>query len=959
MTGRRWMRVFVLIGTAVASGCLLASAGAHTNALANVGWGGFGNTPDENRHSPLTQIDRSNVGQLGRAFTVDFHAIDSTVRRGEQSYPVESNGTLYLTTNDDNVWALDATTGKVKWRWTPDNVAVFRNFGIVANRGVALCDGHVFVLTLDMTIVQLDPATGRLQRRVAIAQAVPGASSDYGYSETSAPICADHRLIVGAAGSEYGVRGFVMAYHTSDLAPAWPNPFWTIPPAGTEWRSHGTLVGGGVVWTPTTVDTSTNTLYFGTGSATPLYFPSIRPGSNPRADSLISVNLNTGRMRWWQQQMAFNEWSYDTAQPPLVYNAKVGGKKERIVSVATMEGVWFAYDAATGRPIYQRVKVIDRTEHPALQPGKPVAVFPSSIGGLNYSPASYDPHTNYVFNAAAETAAIDVQTKLTPTQKKRKFTLGDVFLGLTNGDFGSVLPGWHDHGSISAIDVNTGKQVWKFTTPEPERGGVTTDRERPRLRRRRRRRAARVRPEDREGALDVPDGRTDRRGAVALLRERDGVRRNHGRWNSDVLERRRRVPVAGVRPRCIAEAVAASGPRHGADGPGSGARAARGTAEEGRRSGPSRGPGRLRQHRHAGRPGRPAVAGELVEREDGDRTGAAERRAGRRRSRRRRRLPRCRSGPRRTAAFRTTSTSRWPPAITSASRDSQLRLCTDTLLSAGQQSALRAASGGFSVGYAPRDVTAHVRSDGTVLVRGRVTDSAGTGPPAVHLLTYRLTGTITDASGKPVQGAVVITRTQDRDFWTHSSASDANGHYSSFFSASDETGANPVTLAVGVALGNTSYGGTLGTNTPFAVLKSATLDVKLGSGTSYTITKPTSYTGAVYSGLIVGVTAGGKVVKPIAETWPDKNGNFTMTLPGISAWKDPANLRELASVVLHVRCQAGWLCRPRVMAVAARIVGPAGTRRGRRPPPLRPRETPFGGSFSVENSCLTPQLEEN
>ena len=132
-------------------------------------------------------------------------------------------------------------------------------------------------------------------------------------------------LIVGAAGSEYGVRGFVMAYHT-DLTPAWPNPFWTIPPAGTEWRRHGTLVGGGVVWTPTTVDTTTNTLYFGTGSATPLYFPSIRPGSNPRADSLIAVNLATGRMKWWQQQMAHNEWSYDTAQPPLVYNAKVGGK---------------------------------------------------------------------------------------------------------------------------------------------------------------------------------------------------------------------------------------------------------------------------------------------------------------------------------------------------------------------------------------------------------------------------------------------------------------------------------------------------------------------------------------------------------------------------------------------------------------------------------------------------------
>ena len=378
-----------------------------------------------------------------------------------------------MTTNDDNVWAIDAVTGKVKWRWTPDNVAVFKNFGIVANRGVALCDGHVFVLTLDMTIVSLDAATGRLEHRVPIARAVPGASSNYGYSETSAPICANHRLILGAAGSEYGVRGFVMAYHT-DLTPAWPNPFWTIPPAGTEWRRYGTLVGGGVVWTPVTVDTTSNTLYFGTGSATPLYFPQIRPGSNPRADSLVAVNLGTGRMKWWQQQMAHNEWSYDTAQPPLVYTARVGGKKERIVSVATMEGVWFAYDAANGRPIYQRIKVIDRTEHPALKAGKPVAIFPSSLGGLNYSPASFDPDTNYVYNAAAETAAVAVQAKLTPTQKKRKFTLGDVFLGLQNGNFGTLLPGWHDHGSISAIDVNSGRRVWKFDTPEPERGGVTT-----------------------------------------------------------------------------------------------------------------------------------------------------------------------------------------------------------------------------------------------------------------------------------------------------------------------------------------------------------------------------------------------------------------------------------------------------------------------------------------------------
>ena len=169
-----------------------------------------------------------------------------------------------------------------------------------------------------------------------------------------------------------------------------------------------------------------------------------------------------------------NQWSYDTAQPPLVYNARVGGKRRRVVSVGTMEGVWFAYDARTGRPIYSRVRVIDRTEHPPLRPGQPVVVYPSSIGGLNYSPASFHPGRNIIVNAAAETSAILTQQRLTPTQKRRKLVLGDVFLGLEIGNFGTVNPNWKDYGSISAIDVNTGRRVWKFKTPEPERGGVTT-----------------------------------------------------------------------------------------------------------------------------------------------------------------------------------------------------------------------------------------------------------------------------------------------------------------------------------------------------------------------------------------------------------------------------------------------------------------------------------------------------
>jgi alcohol dehydrogenase (cytochrome c) len=864
-------RALAAAGVAVAAGMLLASAQARISASADVGWGGFGNTPDELRHSQLTQITTGNVAQVGRLYTVDFHAIDATVRRGEQSFPVESNGTLYVTTNDDNVWALDALTGKVKWRYTPDDVAVFRNFGIVANRGVALCDGHVFVLTLDMTIVSLNPATGALEQRVPIAKAVPGASSNYGYSETSAPICGNHRLIVGAAGSEYGVRGFVMAYHT-DLTPAWPNPFWTIPPAGTEWRRNGTLVGGGVVWTPTTIDPTTNTLYFGTGSATPLYFPSIRPGSNPRADSLIAVNLATGRMKWWQQQMAHNEWSYDTAQPPLVYNAKVGGKKERIVSVGTMEGVWFAYDAANGRPIYQRVKVIDRTEHPALKAGEPVSVFPSSLGGINYSPASFDAKTNYIFNGAAETAALETQAKLTPTQKKRKFTLGDVFLGLANGNFGSVLPGWHDHGSISAIDVNTGRRVWKFTTPQPERGGVTTT-------------------DSGLGFAGGGDGvlrAFDLKSGNVLWTVQTGHQIAAGpsvysiggkeylaitvggtptSSNGGISSELQVFSLGGSStqspppplPRVLQSVKRSATTQH--------RRVVRRAAAQGFGSIPTQG-GLVVRLWEANSSNVARVSGRVLL------NGAPV--AGATVSMDRYTVPQATA---KDGTFHTDVDSTIPQRRVVRVVGAAQATVHGRALTAGQRTALLGASGGFSIGYGLQGLRAQVQKDGSVLVSGRLQGGSGQAPPTVRLLTYQLGGTITNASGNPVQGAVVITRTQDRDFWTHSSASDASGHYTSFFAASDETDADPVILAVGVASGGISYGGTLGTNTPFKRLQSATMNIKLGNGTAYTIQAPTAQVGAVYSGLVVGVTVGGKVVKPLAERWPDAKGSFSMRLP--------------------------------------------------------------------------------
>src|SRR5258708_695365 len=249
---QRWItRSIAALATLVAL-LVIVAGGSARGADTYVNWLHWGNTADENRYSPLTQITTANVGQLGRLFITDLNKLVPGIKKGQQDYPIVVNGVAYITSGDDQVFAINATAGDMLWHYAPNNLAEFKNFGIVANRGVAYCDNKIYLLTLDMTVVELNASTGQQLARVPISNAVPGAMANYGYSETSAPICANHTVIVGAAGSDYGVRGFVMAYH-EDLTPAWANPFWNIPPAGTEWRSAARIVGGCTTWTPTSV----------------------------------------------------------------------------------------------------------------------------------------------------------------------------------------------------------------------------------------------------------------------------------------------------------------------------------------------------------------------------------------------------------------------------------------------------------------------------------------------------------------------------------------------------------------------------------------------------------------------------------------------------------------------------------------------------------------------------------
>jgi PQQ-dependent dehydrogenase (methanol/ethanol family) len=486
----RSTRRLALLSTCILAGALLAgcdiggddssglpdeqsSAIEETVGVADeANWATFGYTYDQNRHVPFDEITKENVTDLGKVWSVDFNKIDKDVPLGQQTFPVVVNGTMYATTHFNHIFAMDAKTGAVKWHFRPSKIGAFKNFGLTTNRGVAFCNGNVYMLTLDMRIIAVDAETGKLAREVEISRDVPDARPEFGYYQTVAPVCYKGKLIIGSSGADNGVRGFVMAYNADDLSPAWANPYFTVPPEGQDWRANGRFHGGGTSWMPATIDVETDTMYFSTANPSPDFFAALRPGNNPKVNSVIALNVNDGSEKWWRQQVPIDEWDYDTAQAPQLINGTVGGEERKVISIASKEGTWFLYDAETGDPIYERVKLLDRVEHPPLKPGEPVDIFPSALGGINYAPASYDPTTNYVINVAVESKSTLIQAK-TAEDVYRNRVRGDVDTGAING-FGTTPKGWHDYGSVSAVDLATGELAWKVKHPEPLRGGVTT-----------------------------------------------------------------------------------------------------------------------------------------------------------------------------------------------------------------------------------------------------------------------------------------------------------------------------------------------------------------------------------------------------------------------------------------------------------------------------------------------------
>jgi quinohemoprotein ethanol dehydrogenase len=398
---------------------VLKNAGTSADAFPG-SWLSYGRTQNETRYSPLKQIDASNVGRLGLAWSYVIGAGGGN----QEGTPLVWNNTLYGITSWSVVFAVDAQTGKQLWRWDPEiNQPAVRPkicCGVV-NRGLALYNGTIIAPVNDGRLMALNALTGKpvWEARVAYPQDL--------YTITMAPRIAGGKVIVGISGGDKPTRGFVDAYDAKTGAHAWR--FYTVPgdpskpyeneamrvAAKTWGGDFYTKGGGGAVWDGIAYDPDLNLVYVGTGNAEPWVqkFRGAQNLDNLYTCSILALDLKTGQLKWHYQTVPNDNWDFDSVQQLMILNLNVKGRQRKVIVQAAKNGFFYVLDRGTGEFISAApfVKVtwatgFDERGRPIPSPEayydtEGVEIFPTGGGAHNWSPMSFNPTTGLVYIPAS------------------------------------------------------------------------------------------------------------------------------------------------------------------------------------------------------------------------------------------------------------------------------------------------------------------------------------------------------------------------------------------------------------------------------------------------------------------------------------------------------------------------------------------------------------------------------
>ncbi len=446
-------------------------------------WMMYSGTYASQRYSTLSQINPSNVKNLEQKWIFQAESLEKF-----ETTPLVVDGIMYITQAPSDALALDAKPGRVFWiyRYYPSTDA--RPCCGSVNRGLAILGDTLFLATLDAHLVALDAKTGRpiWNTRVANASA--------GYAMTVAPLVVKDKVIVGVAGGEFGIRGFIAAYDVRTGREAWR--FNTIPgpgePGHETWQGQADAWehGGGAIWTTGSYDPALNLTYWGTGNPGPDWNPGQREGDNLYSDSVVALDPDTGKLKWFFQFTPNDPYDYDSTQVPVLVDANWNGSPRKLMMWANRNGFFYVLDRATGQFLagYPFVKVnwasgLDAKGRPIQTPQPENApTFPGVQGGTNWYSPSYSPRTGLFYVSAWEDYASVFVKEEQKYQEGQRFVGGRPTTPIPGGqNIPSLKRGpinvWTEaagHGAVVAIDPRTGDKKWRFLMTDVTDSGILT-----------------------------------------------------------------------------------------------------------------------------------------------------------------------------------------------------------------------------------------------------------------------------------------------------------------------------------------------------------------------------------------------------------------------------------------------------------------------------------------------------
>ena len=329
-------------------------------------WLTFGGRYDNHRHSPLTQITPDNVGRLAPQWTFQTDISGSRF----ETTPLLRDNVLYVTGPLSLAWAIDARTGREIWRYRrelPPTGTLTACCGLV-NKGFGVLGDRLFMTTLDAHLIALDMKTGGVVWDTTL--------EDYrkGYASTIAPLVVKDKVIVGVAGGEFGIRGFIDAYDAKTGKQAWR--FYTIPgpgePGHDTWAGDSWQRGGASVWVTGAYDPDLNLLYYGIGNPGPDYHSDSRKGDNLYSGSIVALDADTGKLRWHYQFTPHDLHDWDATEVPVLADLTIAGQPRKVVMFANRNGFYYTLDRTNGKVIVAKPYVVTTWAKEVDSNGRPV-----------------------------------------------------------------------------------------------------------------------------------------------------------------------------------------------------------------------------------------------------------------------------------------------------------------------------------------------------------------------------------------------------------------------------------------------------------------------------------------------------------------------------------------------------------------------------------------------------------